>query len=127
ADAQAHPSGERRDAARNGALAAFGLIAFHERDYREAARLLGAARDGLLTVGGSHAQRDLFEQAYAESLIRSGEHDRAAIVLVERLARRKGQNRFASRRLEKLGRLGKTASGLVAALAVASTPLAIAH
>jgi hypothetical protein len=127
ADAKTHHSGERRDAARNGALAAFGLIAFHERDYGEAARLLGAARPGLLTVGGSHAQRDLFEQAYAESLIRSGNHDRAAIVLLERLARRRGHNRFASRRLEKLGRLGKTASGLVAALAVASTPLAIAH
>lgn len=127
ADAKTHHSGERRDAARTGALAAFGLIAFHERDYGEAARLLGAARPGLLTVGGSHAQRDLFEQAYAESLIRSGNHDRAAIVLLERLARRQGHNRFASRRLEKLGRLGKTASGLVAALAVASTPLAIAH
>ena len=126
-DAKTHPSGERRDAARNGALAAFGLIAFHQRDYGEAARLLGAAGAGLLTVGGSHAQRDLFEQAYAESLIRSGNHERAAIVLLERLARRQGRNRFASRRLEKLGRLGKTASGLVAALAIASTPLAIAH
>lgn len=127
ADARAHPSSERREAARNGALAACGLIAFHQRDYGEAARLLGAARADLLAVGGSHAQRDLFEQAYAESLIRSGNHDRAAIVLLERLARRKGHNRFASRRLEKLGRLGKTASGLVAALAIASTPLAIAH
>jgi len=126
-DAKAHPSGERREAARNGALAAFGLIAFHEGDYDEAARLLGAARSSLLAIGGSHAQRDLFEQAYAESLIRSGNHDRAAVVLLERLARRKGHNRFASRRLEKLGRLGKTASGLVATLAVASTPLAIAH
>lgn len=126
-DATTHPSGERRDAARNGALAAFGLIAFHEGDYGEAARLLGAARDGLLAIGGSHAQRDLFEQAYAESLIRSGNHDRAAIVLLERLARRDGHNRFASRRLEKLGRLGQTASGRLAALAIASTPLAIAH
>jgi tetratricopeptide (TPR) repeat protein len=126
-DAKVHPSGERRDAARNGALAAFGLIAFHEGDYDEAARLLGAARSGLLAIGGSHAQRDLFEQAYAESLIRSGNHDRAAIILLERLARRKGHNRFASGRLEKLGQLGRTASGLAAALAIASTPLAITH
>jgi tetratricopeptide (TPR) repeat protein len=126
-DATMHPSGERRDAARNGALAAFGLIAFHEGDYGEAARLLGAARDGLLAIGGSHAQRDLFEQAYAESLIRCGNHDRATVVLLERLARREGRNRFASRGLEKLGRLGQTASGRLATLAVASTPLAIAH
>jgi tetratricopeptide (TPR) repeat protein len=124
ADARAHPSGERRAAARNGALAAFGLIAFHEGDYDEAARLLGAARRGLVAIGGSHAQRDLFEQAYAESLIRAGEHERAADVLGERLARRGGTNLFAARRLARLRSRG---AGRLAALAVASTPLAIAH
>ncbi|QEL27148.1 tetratricopeptide repeat protein (plasmid) [Bosea sp. F3-2] len=123
-DAKAHPSGERRDAARNGALAAFGLIAFHEGDYDEATRLLGSARGGLTTIGGSHAQRDLFEQAYAESLIRAGQHDRAAQVLDERLARRGGTNLFAARRLAQLRSRG---AGHLAALAVASTPLAIAH
>lgn len=123
-DAKAHPSGERRDAARNGALAAFGLIAFHEGDYEEAARLLASARRGLTAIGGSHAQRDLFEQAYAESLIRAGQHDRAADVLDERLARRGGANRFATRRLAQLRSRGV---GRLAVLAVASTPLAIAH
>jgi len=123
-DAKVHPSNERRDAARNGALAAFGLIAFHEGDYGEAARLLGAARGGLVAIGGSHAQRDLFEQAYAESLIRAGQHDRATHVLDERLARRSGTNLFATRRLAQL--LGRGA-GRLATLAVASTPLAIAH
>ncbi|MDP3319891.1 MAG: hypothetical protein Q8S58_12245, partial [Bosea sp. (in: a-proteobacteria)] len=106
-----------------GALAAYGLIALRERDHAEAARLLGAARGGLLAIGGSHAQRDLFEQAYIESLIRSGARDRAAHVLRERLARRGGHNLFASRRL---ARLDATRSGL-AALALAATPLAIAH
>jgi tetratricopeptide (TPR) repeat protein len=123
-DALSHPSGERRDASRNGALAAFGLIAFHEGDYDEAARLLGAARSGLTAIGGSHAQRDLFEQAYAESLIRAGQHDRAAHILGERLARRGGDNLFAARRLALLERRG---TGRLAALAIASTPLAIAH
>lgn len=123
-DAQTHRSVERRTAARNGAFAAFGLIAFGEGDYAEASRLLGAARDGLLTIGGSHAQRDLFEQAYVESLIRSGSHERAERILSERLARRGGTNLFASQRLAKLhGR----APGRLAALAIASTPLAIAH
>lgn len=123
-DAQAHRSVERRVAARNGAFAAFGLIAFREGDYAEASRLLGAARDGLVAIGGSHAQRDLFEQAYAESLIRSGSHERAERVLSERLAHRGGANLFASQRLAKLrGR----PPGRLAALAVASTPLAIAH
>ncbi|WP_306225825.1 tetratricopeptide repeat protein [Bosea beijingensis] len=123
-DAKAHPSNERRGAARNGALAAFGLIAFHEGDYGEAARLLGSARNGLIAVGGSHAQRDLFEQAYAESLIRAGEHERAAEILGERLSRRGGANLFATRRLAQLR--GRNA-GRLAALAVASTPLAITH
>jgi len=123
-DSLSHQSFERREAARNGALAAFGLVAFKEGDYLEASRLLGSARSGLVAIGGSHAQRDLFEQAYIESLVRSGAHDRAAHVLNERLARRGGNNLFASRRLAKLGN-GK--SGLVAALAVAATPLAIAH
>ncbi|WP_336812012.1 tetratricopeptide repeat protein [Bosea sp. MMO-172] len=123
-DAEAHPSGERRDAARSGACAAFGLIAFHEGDYDEAARLLGSARNGLLAIGGSHAQRDLFEQAYAESLIRSGQYDRAAEILGERLARRGGANLFAARRLAQLRHRG---AGRLAALTIASTPLAIAH
>lgn len=123
-DAHAHCSGERRDAAGAGALAAFGLIAFHEGDHAEAARLLGAARGRLLAIGGSHAQRDLFEQAYVESLIRSGDHERASHVLADRLARRGGANLFAARRLALLQR---RPAGRVAALAIAATPLAIAH
>ncbi len=123
-DCQTHPSGERREAARSGALAAFGLIAFHEGDYAEASRLLGCARNGLVAIGGSHAQRDLFEQAHIESLIRSGNHDRAGHILSERLARRGGWNLYASRRLTQLR---NRPSGRTAALAVAATPLAIAH
>lgn len=123
-DSLSHASRERREAARSGALAVFGFVAFHERDYGEAARLLGAARGGLLAIGGSHAQRDLFEQAYIESLIRSGAHDRACHVLSARLERRGGNNPFASRRL---ARLGRSAAGRAAALAVAATALAIAH
>ena len=123
-DSLAHRSVERREASRSGALAAYGLVAFQAGDYREAARLLGAARGGLVAVGGSHAQRDLFEQAYIESLVRSGAHDRAAHILTERLSRRGGDNLFASRRLARL-RIGET--GRVAALAVAATPLALAH
>lgn len=123
ADSHGHASGERREAARAGALAAYGLIALRERDHAEAARLLGAARGGLVAIGGSHAQRDIFEQAYIESLIRSGARDRAAHVLRDRLARRGGHNLFAGRRL---ARLDTTRTGL-AALALAATPLAIAH
>ncbi|MDX3808011.1 tetratricopeptide repeat protein [Bosea thiooxidans] len=123
-DSLSHASLERREAARSGALAAFGLVAFHERDYGEAARLLGAARGGLLAIGGSHAQRDLFEQAYIESLIRSGAYDRACHVLSARLERRGGNNPFAGR---QLARLASSGAGRAAGLAVAAMPLAIAH
>jgi tetratricopeptide (TPR) repeat protein len=123
-DWHGHPSGERREAARSGSLAAFGLIAFHEGDYAEAARLLGGARSGLVAIGGSHAQRDLFEQAYIESLLRCGSHDRASAILSERLARRGGSNLFAARRLALLR---NRPAGRIAALAVAASPLAIAH
>lgn len=123
-DARFHQSGERATAAHSGGLAAHGLIAFSEGDHAEAARLLGAARSGLLAIGGSHAQRDLFEQAHIESLIRAGSHDLAARLLEQRLARRGGSNRFAARRLAQLRH---RAPGRLAALAVAATPLAIAH
>jgi tetratricopeptide (TPR) repeat protein len=123
ADSHDHPSSERREAARSGALAAFGLIAFREADYAEAAYRLGAARRGLIAIGGSHAQRDLFEQAYIESLIRCGEHERAGQVLAERLAQR-GANRFAAQRLMQLQR---RPAGRLAAFAIAATPTAILH
>ncbi|MGO4666760.1 tetratricopeptide repeat protein [Bosea sp. 2RAB26] len=123
-DSRAHRSSERRQAAHHGALAAFGLLAFHEGDYSEAARLLGAARDGLVAIGGSHAQRDLFEQAYIESLIRSGNHERAAPLLSERITKRSGSNLFAARRLALLR---NRPAARTAALAVAATPLALAH
>jgi hypothetical protein len=123
--AHAHASQEQREAARHGALAAYGLIAFAERDYTEAARLLGAARSGLIAIGGSHAQRDVFEQAYVESLIRSGLNERAAQVLGDRLARRGGgNNSFAAL---KLATLSRRPAARTAALAAATMPLALFH
>ena len=37
------------------------LIAHRAGDYAGAAKLLRDVRDGIVTMGGSHAQRDLFE------------------------------------------------------------------
>ncbi len=64
-----------------------------------ASRLLGGALDGLCAIGGSHAQRDVFEQVHIESLVRAGERTQAARLLEQRLARRGGVNAFALRRL----------------------------
>ena len=115
---------ERSEAARSGALAAQGLIAFAEGDNATAARLFGAARGGLLAIGGSHAQRDLFEQAHIEALMRAEDYELAARLLEQRLSRRGGGNRFAARRLAQLRR---QAPGRLAALAIAASPIALSH
>lgn len=122
--ADGHAADDRSEAARSGSLAAQGLIAFSEGDHAQAARLLGSARNGLLAIGGSHAQRDLFEQAHIESLLRAGDHEPAARLLEQRLARRGGANRFAARRLAQLR---QHAPGRLAAFAVAASPIALAH
>ncbi len=111
-------------ASRSGGLAAQGLIAFGAGDYAMASRLLGGALDGLMAIGGSHAQRDLFEQVHIESLVRAGERTKAARLLEDRLARRGGVNAFALRRLAAVG---DRTTGRLAALAAAAAPVAIAH
>ena len=64
-------------------------------------------REGLLSVrpklrqiGGSNAQRDLFEQVLIEACVRAGLNQQAAALLSERLGSR-GANRFATDRLER--------------------------
>ncbi len=89
-----------------------------------ASRLLGGALDGLMAIGGSHAQRDLFEQVHIESLVRAGERTKATRLLEQRLARRGGVNAFALRRLAGAG---DRSSGRLAALTAVAAPVAIAH
>jgi tetratricopeptide (TPR) repeat protein len=106
-------SEERRVAARSGGTVACGLLSFQEGDYVAAAKWFSAARSALIDVGGSNAQRDLFEQVYIESLIRSGDQEQAAVLLERRLSVRMGRSRFA---LERLNRL-RTTSPRLGALA----------
>jgi tetratricopeptide (TPR) repeat protein len=125
-DAALGEGSERRQSARTGAAAAKGLIAFATGEYADAARLLGDARPGLVGIGGSNAQRDVFEQAYIESLIRSGDFERASTILAERLTARGGSNGFAARRLARLtGR--RSAPVRTALLAVAALGSAVSH
>jgi tetratricopeptide (TPR) repeat protein len=56
--------------------------------FEEAADLLGAALPDLHRIGGSHAQRDLFEQIHLDALIRAGRLDPARAIVDRRLARR---------------------------------------
>lgn len=84
-----------------GVPAAWALVAFGERRYGEAARGLLALRPTLRRIGGSNAQRDLFEQMLIEACIRAGWGQQAVALVRERLGDRR-MNRFASERLARI-------------------------
>jgi hypothetical protein len=52
--------------------AAHGLLAHARGDFAGAIDHLGLALPRLVEIGGSHAQRDLFEQLYLDALVRAG-------------------------------------------------------
>jgi len=52
--------------------AARGLVAHARGDFASAIEGLGSALPRLVEIGGSHAQRDLFEQVYLDALVRVG-------------------------------------------------------
>ncbi len=61
--------------------AAHGLAAHAKGDFAEAARLLGQALPHLQSIGGSHAQRALFESLHLDALMKAGWNDRALALL----------------------------------------------
>ena len=52
--------------------AAHGLLAHARGDFAGAIEGLGTALPRLIEIGGSHAQRDLFDQVYLDALVRAG-------------------------------------------------------
>lgn len=87
--------------------AARGLMAHAEGDHALAARELGLALPRMLEIGGSHAQRDLFEQVHLDALMRSGAWSAVQQILQPRL---RGQ--AESERLKRLARRVYQARGL---------------
>jgi len=65
-----------------------GAVAFARGDYAGAVERLGLALPDLPRIGGSHAQREVFEDTYIVACLRAGERAKAAERLNERLARR---------------------------------------
>jgi hypothetical protein len=65
-----------------------GAAAFARGDYALAAGELGAALPELARVGGSHAQREVFEDTFIAAALRAGQYDKAKARLAERLKRR---------------------------------------
>ncbi|KRR01609.1 hypothetical protein CQ12_31040 [Bradyrhizobium jicamae] len=65
-----------------------GIRAFAEGDHAEAIRLLEPAVAELTRIGGSHAQRELWEDTLIVAHIRAGHSDKAAEIIAARLDRR---------------------------------------
>ncbi|WP_299374998.1 tetratricopeptide repeat protein [uncultured Tateyamaria sp.] len=86
-----------------GKAALTGLNAFAEGRYDDAFRNLAAARPGMQTIGGSHAQRDVFERMTIDAGLRSGMYDATEALLEDRIARRAGAiDRFSATRLANI-------------------------
>lgn len=65
-----------------------GLIAYAAGDLAEAIAALEAALSELPRVGGSHAQRELYEDTLIAALLAAGRPQRARVLLAARLSRR---------------------------------------
>ena len=65
-----------------------GIVAFGQGEYSEAVRLIAPVFPQLTRIGGSHAQREVFEDTLLEAYLRAEEFDEAETMLRERLSRR---------------------------------------
>ncbi len=81
-----------------------GLHAFASGEYSTAWVHLRAGRADLQAIGGSHAQRDVFDRITIEAALRSGYMDTAEALLRDRMARRGGAlDGYAEARLSLIG------------------------
>ncbi|MEM6758619.1 MAG: tetratricopeptide repeat protein [Pseudomonadota bacterium] len=86
-----------------GRAALAGLNAFAEGRYHDAFGQLAAARPGMQTIGGSHAQRDVFERMTIDAGLRAGQIDAAHTLIEDRISRRAGAiDRFSASRLDEV-------------------------
>jgi len=88
-----------------------GARAFARGDYEGAIRAIEPVADNVVRVGGSNAQREVFQDTLLEAYLRAGHFDEAQMMLRRRMARR-----ASARDLFWLGRAeagtGQTASAL---------------
>ena len=84
-----------------------GIGAFGEGDYAEAVRLMEPVFPQLTRVGGSHAQRLVFEDTLLEAYLRAEEFDKATAMLKDRLTKRESprDNYWMARAQQGLGDL----------------------
>ena len=106
ADARAKDTTMEAVTARAGLPAAEGLLSFAHGDYHAAFGALASARPAMQSVGGSHAQRDVFERLTVEAALRAGRLEDARDLLEDRARRRGALDGYAERRLARIGALG---------------------
>ena len=64
------------------------MLAFAEGDYGACVRTLEPMAAEVVRIGGSHAQREIFEDTLLVALMKAGEVDKARALLDRRLHRR---------------------------------------
>lgn len=89
-DAQLATTEQAQVMALPGVAAAEGLIEFGLGNYMRAAKQLCAARPEMQRLGGSHAQRDVFERITIEAVIRAQDWEAAKALLQSRVQHRGG-------------------------------------
>jgi hypothetical protein len=97
-DAVQNGSESDRVMRRPGVEAAKGLMAFCEGRHAAAFTSLDAARGRMQDVGGSHAQRDVFERITIEAAIRAGALQDAARIIEDRTRHRGACDAFGLQR-----------------------------
>ncbi len=81
-----------------------GLHAFSSGEYSSAWMHLRAGRADLQSIGGSHAQRDVFDRITIEAALRGGYMDAAEGLIHDRMTRRAGMaDGYATARLSLIG------------------------
>lgn len=105
ADAQRSGGDMDRVTEHPGLNAASGLVAFRDANYTAAYANLRAARKSMPTVGGSHAQRDVFERITIEAAIRAGAFEDARHLVDERAKMRGGVDGYTTTRMAALDEL----------------------
>lgn len=93
-----------------------GLAAFGDADYDRAFSHLQRAQPDFQTMGGSHAQRDIFERLTIEAGLRAGRSAEAKVLLRSRTALRNGhEDTFAATRMAQIEKMQSMAASHTAA------------
>jgi len=85
-----------------------GMIAYEAGDYDKATDLIWPRRHDIVSIGGSHAQRDLFAQIMCDAAAHSSKRYVARSLLSERVLSRKSRKRNWEVYAELLAELGES-------------------